>query len=337
MTPHGIHDAADLAALANGWHAPTAGGRSSTKVQIKSVQEVPGIGECGAQQVCYMVEPVLVAGAITGLTGDSGSGKSTLASKLASVANAAGHAVLILDRENPLSVVADRHARLKITDVPDYKHWGGWLDPEAPIPGSATVMTWVASCVTPPLVVVDSLVAFLRGDENSAEEMRGFMDQCRRLADFGAAVVVLHHTGKSETSKEYRGSSDFKAAIDVGFHCFNLSPDMRLGALHLRAFKSRFGFTGEVVYRYNGGELSPDEVPGTSSEMLTEKLTNVIRLHPGIATKEFEDEAVKSGVSRVQARMFMERGLLSGLIRREDAGRNRRRHFLAVSGDENES
>jgi RecA-family ATPase len=44
------------------------------------------------------------------------------------------------------------------------------------------VLSWVKR-VAQPIVVLDSLVAFLEGDENSAEDMRAFMQKDRRLAD----------------------------------------------------------------------------------------------------------------------------------------------------------
>src|SRR5206468_696253 len=114
-------------------------------------------------------------------------------------------------------------------------------------------------CEPKPLIVVDSLIAFHGGDENSSTETRAFMHQCRRLADQGATALVIHHNGKADTAKQYRGSSDFKAAIDAGFHVTNDGPDGRLGTLRLLCFKSRFGFAGELIYEYRDGLFVPDE------------------------------------------------------------------------------
>jgi hypothetical protein len=65
------------------------------------------------------------------------------------------------------------------------------------------------------------------------------MSQLRRLADMGAAVIVLHHSGKGESARDYRGSSDIKAAIDVGYLLTNMG-DGGLDRLRLKAFKTRF-------------------------------------------------------------------------------------------------
>jgi hypothetical protein len=114
------------------------------------------------------------------------------------------------------------------------------------------VTDWVRSCKPQPVVVIDSLAAFISGDENSASDMRAFMHGTRRLVDLGATVIVIHHDGKAESARDYRGSSDFKAAVDQAFHVSNISADARLGRLSLRCFKSRYGFTGSLVYDYAG-------------------------------------------------------------------------------------
>src|SRR5205823_4928429 len=146
--------------------------------------------------------------------------------------------VLFLDRENPVSVIIDRLNRLGLDDYPRLRFWGGWLPNEAPLPDSPAVIEWVKSCNPRPLLVVDSLIAFHGGDENDAGETRRFMHRCRRIADLGATVVIIHHDGKSERAKDFRGSSDFKAAIDLGFHVANFG-DGCLDRLVLRPFKAR--------------------------------------------------------------------------------------------------
>jgi len=241
---------------------------------------------------------------------------------------AAGTPVLVLDRENPISVVAERLERLGITDGSLLRYWGGWLAEPPPQPNDPAVLDWVKPCEPRPLIIVDSKVAFHGGDENDASETRAFMQQCRTVADLGGTVIVVHHDGKADTSKDYRGSSDFKASLDEGFHVTNLAgPDGRLGTLCLRSYKSRFGFSGELLYRYNAGRFVRDQDPRAQSQTISERLTELLRANPGIKKTAFEKLAADSDLGRNKARDFINSGLLAGKIRREGKG-NRQRHFL---------
>lgn len=70
--------------------------------------------------------------------------------------------------------------------------------------------------ITPVLIVVDTLArCFVGGDKNSAQEMGEFVGGLDWLKQkTGAAVMVLHHTGKKAQETE-RGSTALRAAADV--------------------------------------------------------------------------------------------------------------------------
>ena len=157
-------------------------------------------------------------------------------------------------------------------DGPRLRWWGGWCG-EVPGPGSLQVRRWVESCDPKPLVVVDSLIAFLGADENDSATMRKFMNGVRWLADRGATVEVIHHDGKSETARDFRGSSDFKAAVDQAFHVSNLGSDSRLDRLTVRCFKSRYGFTGSLIYHYADGRMVRDERTDAPARAVADELT----------------------------------------------------------------
>jgi hypothetical protein len=67
----------------------------------------------------------------------------------------------------------------------------------------------------PKLVVLDTLArCMLGGDENSAKDMGLFIEACGRIQRAtGAAVLVIHHTGKNGSNE--RGSSALRGAADV--------------------------------------------------------------------------------------------------------------------------
>jgi DnaB-like helicase N terminal domain/AAA domain len=307
-------------------------GFQSGSKAIRSVDEIPMLRDCSASEVLYLVEPVLAEGIVTALTGDSGSGKSSLALAWCGLALRSERPVLILDRENPLAVIQERIVRLHIDDGPCLRYWGGWLDQQAPTPGSPLVLDWVRQCKQSPIVVIDSLIAFHGGDENDAAETRAFMHQLRRLSDLGAAVLITHHDGKADTAKDYRGSSDIKASVDIGFHVSNVSESGHLETLRLRCFKHRFGFVGEVIYRYRDGRFEKDERSGVHSPRAASALLSILRQAPGIGIVEFEARAAERGLKRARARAWLDGAERSGIVRVESGPKNRRELYLDSGG-----
>ena len=163
---------------------------------------------------------------------------------------------LYLDRENGVSVVQERFNRLHITDSDDFKYWfdngfgvGG--------PDDARIVKWLAYSQRKTVIFIDSFIAFFEGKESDAPDVRAFFSLLRKLTRMGAAVVFLHHTGKGPNTKDYRGSSDIKAAVDVAFLLTNTGSS-RLEKLELTSFKSRFTVIEKLVFHYEDGNFSPD-------------------------------------------------------------------------------
>ena len=335
LAVHGLNgNAADIVQAAReiAELAESGGGRHQV---IRSIADVPDVGDANSNGIAYLIEPELPMAAVIALTGDSGSGKSTQATAWLRSAIEAGHPALVLDRENPQGIIADRMDRLGLADRPLLRWWGGWLPEEAPAPDSRIVLDWVRSTKPSPVVLIDSVVAFFGGEsENDAAAMRKFMHGPRRLADLGASVILIHHDGKADSARDFRGSSDFKAAVDVAFHVTNSSPDGKIDTLRLRCFKSRFGFSGDLVYRYAGGRMLRDDATGAPARTIADQLTALLRQNPGATAKDFEAKAHREGLGRNRARTFLNDGVLSGVIRRETGAQRAQHYYLA--GVENE-
>jgi energy-coupling factor transporter ATP-binding protein EcfA2 len=305
------------------------------KQQAAAVDDLKSVYSFDSDGIEFVIDGLFAASAITAITGDSAAGKSTLISALA------GHVacntdflgrkcsprkVLILDKENTLPVVQERLKRLGVQDGGDLKYWGSWQPTDVPSPASPSILRWVIQTHPKPLVIVDSFIAFLNGDENDASVVRGFMHELRRLADVGAAVIILHHSGKGESSRDYRGSSDFKAAIDVGFSLAKLS-DGDLDKLRLKAFKTRFLVETDLIINYRDGAFSVDDRPSAVERELTKQLAGLLRENPEVTAAEFETLAVQARLGRNKARRFLQDGLRLGDVLVRVGERNNEKRY----------
>jgi len=331
-----IVDPLDVAAIEENWHLldsehPTI---HRGERHISSISEIPSIRRYAAQKIEFLVDQILAAGSVNAITGESGAGKTTVVLGMcAAVATGESFAgfqtqkrkVLVLDRENGLATLVEKFDRMHINDGSDFILWGGWAGDEPPAPFSPIVINWVKSCDPAPLIVVDSLIGFNAGEENSATETRAFMHQLRRLADLGCAVILLHNSGKSDSSREYRGSSDIKASIDVGYHLANIGADpLRLELVRMRAFKARFAVQQEIILRFTDGQFQIDGRGPIRTNQKT--LIDLLVSNPGVRKNDFEKLAIEKGVTRSKARQFIDDGVRVGRIRVEDGPHNTQFH-----------
>ena len=230
-----LRSMADVDALAARWAVGTVETNHTASEDAGHIQDVNQIGsilDFANRKIDFLVESLIAVGTITMIAGDSGCGKSTFSTAVCgAVATGkpfAGLAtqqrpVLILDRENPLSIVVDRFTRLGVSDSKTFKVWGGWADDEAPSPGSPVIQRWVESCDPKPLILVDSLIAFLDGDENDARQSREFMQQLRRLVfghgrDRGRLASLRQGGNLKRLSRFERLQSGHRYRVSHGQH-----------------------------------------------------------------------------------------------------------------------
>lgn len=324
-------------AVAAGWTAEKLEeylGGTATNLVRPTVSGLLSVREYGKERIEWLVQGQIAAGTVILITGEPGCGKTTYASAVCgAVAYGTPFAgyqtqkrpVLFIDAENPLSVVQERLDRLGIEDGGPFKIWGGWIPGDIPAAFSPVIVEWVRSCEQKPLIIVDSLISFLKGSENDSTEVRTYMNGYRSLANLGATVVLLHHSGKGESSREYRGSSDIKASVDIAYHLANLGGDSsRLNIVRLKAFKSRFTVDPVVDLTYKNGVFEGSASASTFTNY--DLLVDLLKRHPGTTAKEFEEIALQKNLGRNKARDFINSGVNSGRIRVDKGNHNTRFH-----------
>jgi energy-coupling factor transporter ATP-binding protein EcfA2 len=289
----------------------------------------------------YLIEGLVVEGAITLLTGSYGVGKSTVAMAMGG-AIARGEAflgrqtqqrpVLVIDRENGINVVKDRMLRLGIRDDEcPMRVWGLWGDlkhREPPGPTSPDLVAYVRR--HRPLLIWDSLVAFAKCDENSATEMRAHLDCYRRLASAGATCIILHHSSeKSESAENYRGSTDIPGSVDTAY-CLSRDDGSTaadsLGRMILKPYKTRISPGGMVRFEFTDeGFVGIDLPPRDVRELLMEYLGS----HPGALQKQLIDFGRRSAVSQHRVVDVIEQARLGGAIEMKRKG-NQTRYYAVL-------
>lgn len=282
---------------------------------ITDLSQIPSVFSIESQ-LDWSVEGMIARGSVTLICAESGTGKTWfgyyVAGCVALGAPVLGRSttpskVLYLDGENPLYVVKQRLRDLRIQDTPLLTVWGGWI-PMLPVgPNHFLVIDFARQHKG--LIVFDSLIEFHTGSEQSSTETRAFMRYFRLLANLGATVVILHHTGKAESSKLYRGSSDIKAAVDTAYVLARASqkPD-ELGALSMNCFKARLAPGQHFGMQFQKGcGFIPSDAFETAKTVV-DIITEILEATPNRNQSEIVQLAQQKGSSKGQIEVCLKTG-----------------------------
>jgi AAA domain len=315
----------------------------STTPLITDLSQLPGVWSL-EQTLLWSVENMIAQGSVTLICAESGVGKTWLGYYIAGcVAHGipvAGRCAkqskaLYLDGENPLYVVKQRLLDLGIAETGELTIWGGWnLSPPVG-PQSPLVVEFAKQWK--PVIIFDSLIEFHPGSEQSSTETRAFMKHFRLLANFGATVIVLHHSGKAETAKIYRGSSDIKAAVDTAYQLQSVGEESnQLGQLSMKCFKGRLvpGQSFGLEFRQGQGFVASEAA--SKGRTVTEVIAEILTEYP----RSNQSKVIKLGQSRGCSKGQIEQALMAGPWLTEHGAKNSTLYSLAAhseAGDEDQN
>ncbi len=295
---------------------------------VRRLREVPHPCSLPPVAVHWLVDGMIPAGAISLLTGRGGIGKSFVALDLIRASLAGGSwlgrqvsrvpMAVLLDRENPLSVAQSRLERFSMERAEGLRWVGTWLDWHIELSGEELIEAARAGA----LIVVDSLSAHYDGDsENDSVQVRAWFQRLRRLASAGAAVIVIHHSGKGDAGKNYRGSSDVLASVDAGYLLEVDSEGESLQNLRLTCFKVRAAEEPRPIHLKLGGscfEVTADPSHDRQRDRL-DRLADAIGRHSsGMTAREVDGLAGELKVSRGEVREALKRLESDGRLVKKD-------------------
>jgi hypothetical protein len=155
--------------------------------------------------------------------------------------------VLYVDEENPPDLIFDRLFRLGLRpeDIPRLRYLnnqGILLD------RNPDDLLEEALDFQPHLIVLDSLTRFHTGEEDKAGSMSALYNTALKplARETEAALMLIHHAGKTESNSSYRrsrGSGEIIAMPDAGFDARQAG----LNTMTIAMFKSRRRKAGDVM------------------------------------------------------------------------------------------
>lgn len=134
-------------------------------------------------------------------------------------------------------------------------------------------------------------------------------------------MIILHHTGKTASSQQYRGSSDIAAAVDVAY---TLEGAPKAGALHqltLFSFKSRVRRRSELQHGVPGrqGFVAREVAEKVDASDAEAVIAQIIAAEPGLNGMAIKARAKERGIAKNTVD-----GILMGVPSERGSGRSKR-------------
>lgn len=309
----------------------------------------------------FIIDKFLPVSGITMFSGDAGVGKSFVAldivKSIVTGKDFLGHfsvnmrdlSCLIIDKENGLKRM---QKRLKGMEVPATDKVHLLKYPERFNLKNAEFMQYMADYIALndiKLVVLDSFIDVLEGNENAAPDVSEVFNALRSIAP-DICWVILHHESKPmpkfrrTASDRARGSSNIKAQLD---YLFSLQRTKELRVIHIEQGKARDYellpmFAVEFMTSPDGemcgfdylGEIKDDSsAVDEASSMITEYL----KVTPNRSRQEIVDTAESEGIAESAVKralaMLIEKKIVKAV---PDPAKKSRKLFSVISDSDEE-
>lgn len=267
--------------LAKETHEYTKGQLEEIDIEISKTLTTKELLEKTFPPTIWLVENLIPSEGFTAMTGTPSSYKSFLTEHLA-ICLASNQpflnhfpvtkgAVLIIDKENPLSLLQERFKKLGAKEdleiyflqEPDYYK----LQDESHL-------NWTINFIKEfkiKLVIIDSFVHIHKGDENDSQAIAATFERLKLLP---CAVVFIHHHRKTikfftgTPLESIRGSSDIAAEVES-----HLAVDQINNTLRIAQYKNR---RGELVKPFSVSPIiTEDSVTFKYEGEITEEVSKI--------------------------------------------------------------
>lgn len=272
---------------------------------IKATRSLKDMMAEGIPEINWVVENLIPESGLTILASSPGCYKSYLSQYL-SLCVAQGFlflgqfhviqgTVIYIDEENGEVLLIKRFDQLikghEVKEVPDNVQIVVFQGLKLDTDEGKAILTRLIEEYQPILVVLDSMVRLMEGEEDKARDVRVVFDNIKMvMKEHKVAFVILHHLRKDSRKRggdmgDLRGSSDFPAMSDV---ILLLSPSGK-ASIKVTMVKNRYipltevqpfqvsitnpgGFEDSIHFTYVGVMAKPKNKAERCMEMMTEWL-----------------------------------------------------------------
>jgi hypothetical protein len=137
-------------------------------------------------------------------------------------------------------------------------------------------------------------------------------------------IILLHHIGKADTARQYRGSTDIKASVDVAWLLEKLGdPAGALSELRLIPFKNRIGTSNTIPLSFREGEFVTDQ----RSESNREIFERIVRTNPLSTGTEIVKLGIAAGLGKTRIEQLLLEGVKKGWLNVKCGNKNNAKYY----------